>query len=133
MANRQTIREALGTIFTATGSFNQVNAYAPVDLQGYDNVLNIYSDSTYHRQESEALELNFYVFRLDVMVKRANAETAEDTLDSLHDVVRATIKSNQSNVNWEYLSLEDPSDAYFAEVSGISYRVESHILLVKEI
>jgi len=130
--SRQTAREALVTLFTATGEFNQVNGYAPPDLQGMDKVLNIYSDRTHHQQESQALEHNFYVFVLDVMVKRSGGETVEDTLDSLHDTIRSTIKANQINANWDYLSLEEPSDAYFAEISGVAYRVESHILSVKE-
>jgi len=66
------------------------------------------------------------------MVKRSGGETVEDTLDSLHDTIRSTIKANQINANWDYLSLEEPSDAYFAEISGVAYRVESHILSVKE-
>jgi len=130
--SRQTAREALVVVFDATGEFNQVNGYAPPDLQGYDKVLNIYSDRTHHQQESQALEHNFYVFTLDVLVKRSGGETAEDTLDSLHDTIRSTIKANQSNANWDYLSLEEPSDAYFAEISGVAYRVESHSLSVKE-
>lgn len=130
---RKTVREALDTLFTANGSFTGgVNGYAPVDLQGMDKVLNIYSDRTHHQQESSALEHNFYVFILDVCVKRASGETAEDTLDDLHEVVRSVVKANQSNANWDALSLEEPSDAYFAEVSGVAYRIESHRLLVKE-
>ena len=53
-------------------------------------------------------------------------------LDTLHEVVRSVVKDNQSNANWDYLSLEEPSEAYFAEISGVSYRVESHRLTVKE-
>lgn len=131
--SRQTIREELATLFTATGSFTGgVLAYAPVDTQGMDKVLSIYSSRTHHQQESGALEHNFYVYSLDVLIKRASGETTEDTLDALHDVIRATVKANQRNDNWDLLSLEEPSDAYFAEISGVSYRVESHNLLVKE-
>jgi len=119
-------------LFTATGEFNQVYRYAPVDMQGMDNVLAIYSDRTHHQQESAALEHNFYVFTLDVMVKRDGGETTEDTLDSLHDTIRSTIKANQVNANWDLLSLAEPSDAYFTEVSGVAYRLESHSLSVKE-
>lgn len=130
--SRQTAREALATLFTATGEFNQVYGYAPVDLQGMDKALAIYSDRTHHQQESAALEHNFYVFTLDVMIKRSGGESVEDTLDSLHDTIRSTIKTNQINANWDFLSLEEPSDAYFAEISGVAYRVERHTLSVKE-
>jgi len=132
--SRQTAREALAALFVAEGSFTGgVLAYAPVDLQGMDKVLAIYSTRTHHQQESKHLEHNFYIFLLDVMVKRTGGEIAEDTLDTLHEVIRSTIKANQSNANWDFLNLEDPSDAYFAEISGVSYRVESHPLSVKEI
>lgn len=130
--SRQTIREALVTIFVAEGSFNQVLGYAPVDTQGMDKILSIYAERTHHQQESASLEHNFYVYLMDVIVKRSSGETTEDTLDALHDAIRSTIKSNQVNANWDLLSLEEPSDAYFAEISGVSYRVESHKLTVKE-
>lgn len=132
--SRQTIREALAALFVTEGSFTGgVYAYAPVDLRGMDKTLSIYSNRASHRQESKHKEDNFYIFRLDVMVKRTGGEAAEDTLDTLHEAIWATIKANQSNVNWDFLNLEDPSDAYFAEISGVSYRVESHPLEVKEL
>lgn len=132
MATRQQIREALDTLFTAEGSFTGgVFGYAPVSIDGMSKVLAIYSDTTHHSQESYASEHNFYTYILDVYVKRAGGETAEDTLDTLHEVIRATVKTNQTNANWDWLKLE-ASDAYFAEISGVSYRVESHKLAVKE-
>lgn len=131
--SRQTVREQLVTLFTAEGSFNQVLGYAPVETQGMDKILAIYAAGAYHQQESQDLELNFYSYILDVYVKRSGGEAAEDTFDALHEAIRSTIKANQSDANWAYLSLRDPSDAYFAEISGVSYRVESHKLTVKEI
>ena len=130
-STRQTIREALAAIFVSADDFNVVYAYAPVDLQGMDEVLAIYSDTTYHEQESYASEHNFYTFILDVYVKRASAEMTEDTLDTLHEAIRSTVKANQSNAFSDWLKLE-PSDAYFAEISGVAYRVESHKLALKE-
>ena len=130
-STRKTIREALAAIFVTADDFNVVYAYAPVDLQGMDQVLAIYSDTTFHSRESYASEHNFYTFILDVYVKRATAETTEDTLDTLHEAIRDTIYDNQGNANWHRLILE-PSDAYFAEISGVSYRVESHKLEIKE-
>lgn len=130
--SRQDVREALVTIFVAEGSFNQVLGYAPVAIQGMDKVLAIFSAKTHHKQESLHLSHSFYVFALDVYIKRSGGETVEDTLDELHEAIRSTVKANQSNANWEYLSLEDPSDAYFAEISGVAYRVEKHLLFIKE-
>ena len=54
-STRKTIREALAAIFVAADDFNVVYAYAPVDLQGMDQVLAIYADTTYHQQESYSL------------------------------------------------------------------------------
>jgi hypothetical protein len=129
---RQLVREALVTLFTADGSFNQVLGYAPVDTQGMDKILSIYSDNTSHKVESANLGHSFYGFSLDVLIKRSGGETVEDTLDALHEVVRNVIKTNQGNANWEYGSLEESSEAYFAEISGVAYRVEKHPLLIKE-
>ena len=130
-STRKTIREALAAIFVTADDFNVVYAYAPVDLQGMDQVLAIYSDVTSHDRESYASEHNFYTFVLDVYVKRASGETTEDTLDTLHEAIRDTVYDNQTNANWDWLKLE-PSDAYFAEISGVAYRVESHKLALKE-
>ena len=129
---RKTVREELVTIFQTEGSFNQVLGYAPVDTQGFDLILSIYTNRTHHIQESQALEHNFYVFFLDVLLKRTGGEEVEDTLDTLHEVIRSVVKANQVNVNWDRLDLEEESDAVFAEISGVSYRVETHPLLVKE-
>jgi len=130
-STRRQVRERLGVLFTATGSFNQVNAYAPLDLQGFDKVLNIYNSRSRHRQESANLETNLYTFILDVNVKRTSTENSEDALDDLHEVIRATIRANQGDTTWDFLTIDDASDAYFAEISGIPYRVESHPLTVK--
>ena len=109
-----------------------VLGYAPVDTQGMDKMLCIYSSKTLHKQDSQHLAHNFYTFILDVYVKRAGGETAEDTLDALHEVIRSTIKDNQGNILWEYLLLDEASDVYFAEISGVAHRVERHPLTVKE-
>lgn len=131
--SRQTVREELVTLFIAEGSFNQVLGYAPVETQGMDKILSVYAKGTHHKQLSNSWETNFHTLHLDVLIKRSGGETAEDTLDALHEAIRGVVNANQGNANWEYLSLEEPSDAYFAEISGVSYRVESHKLTIKEI
>lgn len=131
--SRQTVREELVTLFIADDSFNQVLGYAPVETQGMDKILAIFTRDTHHQQLSNNWETHFYTFVLDVYIKRSGGETVEDTLDELHEAIRSVVSANQGNTNWEYLSLEDPSNAYFAEISGVSHRVESHKLNVKEI
>jgi len=102
-------------------------------LQGFDKVLSIYTDGSEHQQASQALQTNFYRFFLDVFVKRSGVAADEDTLDTLHETIRSVIKANQSNANWDWLDLSALSDAIFAEVSGIPYRVERHRLTVKTV
>ena len=129
--SRKTIRKEIASIFEDTEEFNQVTDYAPVSYRGMDKLLAVYTARTKHRQETKHLEHNFYAYVLSVMVKRSGSST-EDDLDDLHDVIRSTVKDNQVNDNWDLLSLEEDSQAGFTENEGSAYRVEAHILLVKE-
>lgn len=129
---RKAVREELTTLFTASNQFNQVFGYAPVDLNSKTKVLCIYSSDTRHDMISKTLNNNFYTFYLDVYVKRLNGEDVEDILDSLHETVRSVIRSNISNTNWDNLDLNDESECFFAEIQGVPYRMERHILIVKE-
>lgn len=131
MGTRRECRERLVALFTANGSFTVVNGYAPLELNGASKVLNILSDSTTHEWLSANLNNHFYKFALDVYVKRKNGENSEDTLDDLHDVVRAVIRANIGDSTWNELFLDDESRALFAEVSGTHYRMERHTLTIK--
>jgi hypothetical protein len=129
---RQAIREALAALFADTG-FNKVYAYQPVDIEEYDKVLAIYSARSRHKVWSGDWAYDLYTFSVDVFVKRTGGETAEDTLDALHEVVRDVIRDNSGgNANWDHLSLEADSRAFSTPISGIAYRVETHRLEVKE-
>jgi hypothetical protein len=130
-STRQAVREQLASLFTTRAVFNAVHAYAPLDLQGFTKVLMVYSSSTRHEQFSQHLANNFYTFVLDVMVKRASGENTEDVLDALHEEIRDFVRDNQGDATWDYLELNEVSDAYFAEVSGVPYRGERHPLTVK--
>jgi len=130
-STRQAVREKLASLLTTRAQFNAVYAYAPLDLQGFTKVLMIYSASTRHEQFSAQWANNFYTFVLDVMVKRSGGENAEDTLDALHEEIRDFVRDNQGDATWDYLELNEVSDAYFAEVSGAAYRGERHPLTVK--
>lgn len=130
MATRQAAREALVTLFTAAGAFNQVNGYAKTNLQGFTKVLNVYTRATSHDQPSKNQEIGLVTFMLDVFVLRADVVADENTLDSLHETIRAVVKANQGNAAWEWLQLGE-SDAYFSESNGKDYRLERHPLTVK--
>lgn len=129
--SRQAARERLVALFTAEGSFSQVHGHAPVDLEGMTPVLCIYTDRTRHTQASADMKIDLYTYILDVYVKRVAGESAEDILDAQHEVIRVVVKANIADANWSHIHLEDESDAYFAEISGVAYRVERHPLVVK--
>lgn len=131
-ATRKQVREQLVSLFTADGSFTGgVMGYAPVDLLGKTRVLLIYIDNTRFDMISKHMNNNFHVYNLDVYVKRESEVNTEDVLDDLREVVRSVVRTNVTDANWNELNLNDVSNAYFAEVSGVPYRVESHSLIVK--
>jgi hypothetical protein len=136
MGTRKECRERLGVIFTANGSFTAVYDYAPVGFEGASKVLIIYSDAARHEMISRDFNNNFYKFFLETYVAREGA-TAEDDLDTLHEVVRSvcrthlTDSANPVAPAWNELNLEDESECFFSEVSGVPYRVERHSLLIK--
>lgn len=130
MTTRKDVRHRLETLFENQG-FNKVFGYAPVDLQNATKVLSIYSDNTRHDFMTRDNNNNFYAFFLDVYVKRVQNENTEDILDDLHEIVRSVIRANVGDTTWSNLDFNEISDAFFAEVSGVPYRVERHSLIVK--
>lgn len=130
MGTRKECRERLAALFTANGSFTAVFDYAPTTFNGASKVLTIYSDSTRHDMLTAHLNNNFYIFFLDVFVKRAGA-TTEDDLDTLHEAVRSVVRTNVADSNWNELFLDEDSECSFVEVAGVPYRMESHRLRIK--
>lgn len=74
---------------------------------------------------------DFHTYSLDVYIKRVSGVNSEDDLDTMHEVIRAVVKANIGNAAWNEILLEDESDALFAEVAGVPYRVERHPLSIK--
>lgn len=128
MGTRKQVRQRLAELCGGIG-FNIVYDYAPSDFNGATKVLCIYSDNTRHDFISQDLNNNFYAFFLDVFVQRYGAY--EDTLDDLHEALRSTLRAAVSDTTWSHLDFNEISDAFFAEVSGVPYRVERHSLIVK--
>lgn len=131
MGTRKQVRQALVALLDANSAFNQVFGYGPLELLGATKVLCVYSDSTMHDFISGHNNNNFYHFHLDTYVKMTGVEADENDLDDLHEAVRSVIRTNIPNANWNELELSDNSNALFAEVSGVKYRVEQHKLKVK--
>jgi len=128
---RKTVRERLVTLFTNQG-FTQVNAFVPTEVQGTDKVLNIYSSASSQDRMSGDMRNDFYVFNLDVLIKRTNSVTCEDSLDNLREVVNTVIANNVSDSTWNHIELLNESECLFAEISGVHYRMERFKLNVKE-
>jgi hypothetical protein len=131
MGTRKQVREQLVTLFDADSTFTTVYGYAPIDLRGTTKVLCVYSDRSRHEMISKHLNNNFYVFFVESYVKRVNGENSEDALDDMHEAIRAVIRANIGDSTWNELNLEEESEAFFAQVAGVPYRVERHELLVK--
>lgn len=130
MGTRKQAREALGVAFASQG-FTTVYTYAPLDLLGASKVLVIYADMSRHERLGASFQNDFHGFFLDVYIKRASGANTEDDLDTMHEVIRAVVKANIVNAAWDEITLEEESDALFAEVAGVPYRLERHPLLLK--
>ena len=127
---RQIVRERLVELYTATGSFSVVCGYLPMDLLGATSALAIYNKKTGWKIENKATKHDFYSYWLDVLVKRENEVATEDTLDSLHEVVRAVMAANIDDV-WDTIETVDASEPLFTKISDVPYRVEQFTLTVK--
>lgn len=132
MATRRQVRERLSTLMAESNAFDAVYKYVPLDLRGQDRVLCIYSDRTRHEMLSKHLNNSFYRFFLETYVLRQIDETgAEDTLDDMHETIRAVIRANVGDSAWAELNLERESAAFFASIATVPYRIERHSLIVK--
>lgn len=132
MSTRKQVRERLATLFSASDEFTEVYDHAPLDLRGQDRVLCIYTDSTRHDMISAHLNNAFYRFYLETFaLRRIDEALAEDALDEMHEAIREIIRENVGDSTWNELSLEEESDALFAQMAKEPYRVERHSLTVK--
>ncbi len=131
-STRKQVRERLATLFSASDEFTEVYDHAPLDLRGQDRVLCIYTDSTKHDMISAHLNNAFYRFYLETFaLRRISDAGAEDALDEMHEAIREIIRLNVGDSTWNELSLEEESDALFAQMAKEPYRVERHSLTVK--
>lgn len=132
MSTRKEVRERLATLFSASEEFTEVYDHAPLDLRGQDRVLCIYTDSTRHDMISAHMNNAFYRFYLETFaLRRIDEAGAEDALDEMHEAIREIIRENVGDSTWNELSLEEESDALFAQLAKEPYRVERHSLTVK--
>lgn len=130
MGTRKQCRETLATLFSALVFTGGVYDYLPTNLNGATKALAVYTDNSRHETISALFGNNFYRFNVDTLVKRAGA-TSEDDLDTLHEEVRSTVRSAVGNAAWDEITIEEESECFFAEISGIQYRVEQHKILIK--
>ena len=132
MSTRKQVRERLAALFAENDEITTVYDHAPLDLRGEDRVLCIYTDSTRHDMISASLNNAFYRFYLETFaLRRIDEAGAEDALDDMHEEIRKIIRQNVGDSTWNELSLEEESDALFAQMAKEPYRVERHVLTVK--
>lgn len=130
MGTRKECREALAGLFSALVFTGGIYDYLPTNLNGATKALAVYTDSARHETITALFGNNFYRFNVDTLVKRAGA-ASEDDLDTLHENVRSVCRSGVGNANWDEITIEEESECFFAEISGVQYRVEQHKVLLK--
>lgn len=131
-ATRRQVRERLATLMAESSAFQEVLAYAPLDLRGKDRVLCIYTDNSRHEMLSAHMNNAFYRLTLETFaLRRIDEAEAENAMDEMHEAIRAVVRANVGDLTWNELDLEEASDALFAQVATEPYRVEQHSLLVK--
>ena len=137
--SRQTAREALGTLLSATmTSAQEVNDYLKTDLDGLSPVVCIASAG------QEAVEMTFqgnrYRYYFDVVVFVLRGETgtatyteedADDVLDTLAGELATVVDANATDTNWESLIYSDRSTVDAIEIAGEQYWMESHPLVME--
>lgn len=131
MGTRKECREALTALFSAAVFTGGIYEYLPTDLQGATKALAVYINRANHEVISGLMRDAFYHFNVDTLVKRAGA-TSEDDLDTLHEEVRSACRAAAgNNGTWNEITLEEVSECFFTEISGLAYRVEQHKVKLK--
>lgn len=139
---RETTRDALTALFTATNKWQKVFGYIPTEdnINGQSPILIIISDGT--NQEMSMLETNksIYYFSCSTWVRMSDTElggtfghaNAEDTLDSLDKEFRQTIRnspmldSGKAIVNFATTQ----SSAATEKLYDVLYRTETYLINV---
>lgn len=130
--SREVARDQLVGLMSDTGAFTAVFGYEVKDLGGKSKVLTVHSDiQTYSREgagDGGGAELR-YRYWLTWWVYRDDAATAEDTLDTLAQVVLQAIEDNRQVAGkWEELTTVGESEPGYIILEGEQYRRERQLV-----
>lgn len=133
---RETVRDSLVTLFTATAKWDIVYGHQPKTFDKRASALTIRSGGT--RWEMAGLNTNPTAYRLilksyllvDDDTGNWDASETEDRLDEIDRLVRQTIRDNVASVSGaDYLLPDDgASDTGYAIISGDLYRFEEWVV-----
>jgi len=138
LVTRETIRDGLVTLATATGKWQAVYGYVPKDnaVRGQSPFLVILSLGTLQSMESEGknpAEYSLSVMSHVLMNDKGSwtEANAEDKLDELDKVLRQLIRDNASGSSYcdAFTFLASPSQTDFVMIGGEQYRTEARVII----
>lgn len=124
MPSRESRRDRIQALLTANGSWQQVYNHQPATFNQQSPVVTVHSgpvrtiDETF--EGHRLLQMGVVVTNF---VKRDDASSAEDTLDTLLQAVVQVVSDNQDDALWEYVEIDDTEPDYVT-VDGVAYRIE---------
>lgn len=124
MPSRQDKRDRIKAILEDDGSWQEVYDHQPKSFDGQSPVATVHSGPVRTIDEAfggkKLLQTGVVVTNF---VKRDDAATAEDALDTLLEKVIQLMADNQNDSEWEYVEVDDTLPDYVT-VDGVQYRAE---------
>lgn len=125
IVDRASYREAIAALLTSEGSWQAVYDHQTKDFSQQSPVAMVHSGRVTWRETTfggHGQEMQIMVIVTN-LVKRSDANAAEDTLDDLLQVVVGVAEANQDNALWEALLVGDTEPDYYL-IDGVQYRAE---------
>ncbi len=132
--DRKAIREALQALFVAHGAWQAGYPSQPKTFGGQSPVFTLHNSNAdwEHLAAGWAPQRFGYAFVLTNFVRRGpsdDADTAEETLDTLLAAAFTVVAANRSSALWTELDVIPPTEPDYFEVDGVQYRVEQIAIL----
>lgn len=135
--SRETVRDALVTLFTADGTWQSVLGYEPKTLDGLSPVLTIISAGTDYDELSGGVNPTEFRFRARsyILVEDQNAPSswgpaqAEDKLDELEKIAREIIRDNAPTGSYGMSREEGFSSPSWIAEKSLLYRFEDVFII----
>jgi len=137
ITNRETVRDALGTLLSTAlvGAGKPAQAffgYMVGDFAGQSPVVVLTSAGTQHEQRHvTSRQKNSFYFTIFTFTLYAQDGTAygeddvEDGVDSLEKTIRETLANNRSTANWAFIEYDGRSVVETTMIAGEEYRREA--------